>query len=545
MKRLLYLVLALVLITPTFGILAQEDTVLARIEEYSAAFPRGYGVISIDDLNVMLVEKPVVLLDVREVNEYEAGHLPESFNVPIRTLAQNLDLLPDLNADIVVICKGGARAMMAMTALHLLGYSNARTLRGGYDAWAGDEMPTTTEPFTVEPGVAPAFDPVVLEALDAFLSGLPQGFSLVTPANLAVDLAERDIILIDVRSQEEWDTAGYIEGAQHIWINEFINRRDEWPEDRNAEIVVYCAAAWRGSMALVFMELMGYTNVRTILGGLNAWIAAGLPVEGGAAAVTPAFDLAATITSTLAAMPATFNAVRVPDLAAELESGADLLLVDVRTADEYAEGHIEGAINVPMNEIMGRLDMLPDLNQNIAIYCGSGHRSALVMFALDMLGYTNVRSMLSGTAAWTRAELPLTQAAVEYTPGTAPAVDPAVFEAVSAYVSAIPTGYYAVRAADLNVELLENAPVLIDVRTDGEWAQGRIEGAIHIPLAAFMNRRAEWPQDLTTPIVIYDNPTHRSSIAMSIMRMLGYENVRVLGGGTGAWTAAELPLVTD
>jgi rhodanese-related sulfurtransferase len=544
MKRLLYLVLALVLITPTFGILAQEDTVLARMEEYSAAFPRGYGVISIDDLNVWMMEKPVVLLDVREVNEYEAGHIPESFNVPIRTLAQNLNLLPDLDAEIAVICKGGGRAMVAMTALHLLGYANARTLRGGFDAWAGDDMPVSMEGYTREAGVAPDFDPVLLAEVDAALSGLPQGFGFVPPANLSVELAEREIVLIDVRSQDEWNSNGYIEGAQHIWINEFVARRDELPENRDAEIVVYCAGGWRGSIAMVFMKLMGYTNVRNLAGGMYAWNAAGLPVEGGAAAV-PAFDLAAHIASVVAVMPATFNAVRIPDLAAELESGADLLLVDVRTADEYAEGFIEGAINIPMNEIMGRLDMLPDLNQNIVIYCGSGHRSALVMFALDMLGYTNVRSMLSGTNAWVRAELPLTQAAVEYTPGTAPAVDPAVLEAVSAYVNAIPAGYYAVRAADLNVELLENAPVLIDVRTDGEWAQGRIEGAIHIPLADFMNRRAEWPQDLTTAIVVYDNPTHRSSIAMSIMRMLGYENVRVLGGGTGAWTAAELPLVTD
>jgi rhodanese-related sulfurtransferase len=52
-----------------------------------------------------------------------------------------------------------------------------------------------------------------------------------------------------------------------------------------------------------------------------------------------------------------------------------------------------------------------------------------------------------------------------------------------------------------------------------------------------------WPQDLTASIVVYDNPTHRSSMALTMLRLMGYENVRVLGGGTGAWANAELPLV--
>ena len=51
--------------------------------------------------------------------------------------------------------------------------------------------------------------------------------------------------------------------------------------------------------------------------------------------------------------------------------------------------------------------------------------------------------------------------------------------------------------------------------------------------------------DLTAAIVIYDNPTHRSSMAMTILRMLGYENVRVLAGAVGGWTNAGQALVTE
>jgi rhodanese-related sulfurtransferase len=112
-------------------------------------------------------------------------------------------------------------------------------------------------------------------------------------------------------------------------------------------------------------------------------------------------------------------------------------------------------------------------------------------------------------------------------------------------MSAIPAGYYTVKAIDLQVELTQNPPFVIDVRTDGEWQQGFIEGSLHLNLSDFMTREADWPQALDTPIVIYDNPTHRSTMAMTLMRLLGYENVRVLAGGTTAWTNDQLPLVTE
>ncbi|MBZ0305444.1 MAG: hypothetical protein K8I82_05190, partial [Anaerolineae bacterium] len=391
MKKLVLLVMLFALVMPVFVVTAQEEGVVARLEAYNGSLPQGYGVTSVEDFNVLLAEKEMVLLDVREVAEYEAGHIPGSFNVPIRELGKNLDLMPDLNADIMVICKGGGRAMLAMTALNVLGYENARMLKGGYDAWAGEELPTTTDPFVPEAGTSPEIDPVILTVVDTYLSTLPEGFSMVAPADVAVELAENPPILIDVRSQEEWDKDGYIEGAQHIWINEFMSRQDEWPADKDANIVVYCGAGFRGGIATVMLELMGYSNVRNMTGGLGGWKVAELPVVG----VQPAeFSADAYLATYVAALPNTFNAVRVPDLAEEIASGTEMLLVDVRTADEYAEGHIEGALNIPINELTANLNLLPDLEQNIVVVCGSGHRSALGMAVLNLLGYKNVRSLI-------------------------------------------------------------------------------------------------------------------------------------------------------
>jgi rhodanese-related sulfurtransferase len=152
--------------------------------------------------------------------------------------------------------------------------------------------------------------------------------------------------------------------------------------------------------------------------------------------------------------------------------------------------------------------------------------------------------MMSGLGAWTKAELPVTDVPAEAAAGTAPAVDPTVFGLVDQFITGIPQGYYTVKAADLSAELIDNPPVLLDVRTDSEWANGYIEGATHLQLRDFMAKMSEWPQDKAASIVVYDNPTHRSSMALVLLKLMGYENVRVLGGGVGAWTAAELPLAT-
>lgn len=544
MKKFLFLFLIAMLVMPVWVATAQDTVIVERLEAYNSSLPKGNGTTSIEDFNTMLMEKEVVLLDIRQPEEFEVGHIPGSINIPIRELGQNLNLLPDLNADIMVICKVGGRSMLAMTALNVLGYSNARMLKGGYDAWVAAGMETTTEAVVPEAGTAPEIDPVIFEAVDTYLSTLPEGFSIVQAKDVAVELTENPPILIDVRSQEEWDKDGYIEGAQHIWITELMSRRDEWPADKNANIVLYCGGGFRGGIGTVIMELMGYTNVRNMWGGMGAWKAAELPFVGGETVEAAEFSLDQYLADYVSALPETFNAMRVQDLADAIAAGEEMLIVDVRTADEFAEGHIEGSINIPVNELTQSLNLLPNLDQNLVIVCGSGHRSAVAMTALNLLGYTNVRSMMSGISAWTKAELPVTDVVVEAEAGTAPTFAPDVMTVVDGFITDIPQGYYTVRAADLSAELIDNPPVLLDVRTDSEWSNGFIEGATHLQLRDFVASIGEWPQDKAAPIVIYDNPTHRSSMALVLMRLMGYENVRVLGGGVGGWTAAELPLAT-
>jgi phage shock protein E len=73
-------------------------------------------------------------------------------------------------------------------------------------------------------------------------------------------------------------------------------------------------------------------------------------------------------------------------------------LVDVRTPQEYAEGHAPGAVNVPVDEISGRAAELGGADTPIVVYCRTGRRSAIAVEALRALGYRRVYDLQRVTA---------------------------------------------------------------------------------------------------------------------------------------------------
>lgn len=553
MRKLAYWLLVLTMVLPLalpFGLaLAQEDTaVLDALQTYNDNLPPAYGNVSVADLSVELLENPdLTLIDVRQPEDYAAGHIEGAINIPIREVGKNLNLLPDLDAPIVTICGSSFRSPQVMTALQILGYTNVRNMAGGMRAWTDEGLAVSTEPVEPVTGEAPAgLNPEVLAAIDAALSGLPDSWGGVKAEDLNVEMTEKPLdLLIDVRTPEEW-AKGYIAGAVHMPLQGLMSYVDELPEAKDANIVVYCGVGHRGNIAATMLRTLGYTNIRNLSGGIGGWTTAGLPLEGAPEAeAAPAFDLNAALTGYFAGLPGSFNAIRVPDVAAAIATNPDLILVDVRTADEYADGHFAGAINIPITELTDHLDLLPNQDADIIVYCGSGHRSALGMMTLNLLGYNKALSMLGGMKAIADSAIPLVTEPTDVAAGAAPVIDPALLAAVDAYVKAIPAGYYTISADDLNVALVENPPAVIDVRTEAEVAKGKIEGAQFLTLSAFMASPDQWPQDLAAPVVIYDSDGHRSAMAMVAMQMLGYENVRSLGGGTKGWTAKNYPLVTE
>ena len=83
-----------------------------------------------------------------------------------------------------------------------------------------------------------------------------------------------------------------------------------------------------------------------------------------------------------------------------MDTEKDYVIIDARTEEEFAEGHIENAILIPEYEIKDRAEKeLPDKEQLILVYCRSGRRSKIASEELVKLGYTNVKEF-GGIIDW-------------------------------------------------------------------------------------------------------------------------------------------------
>ena len=88
---------------------------------------------------------------------------------------------------------------------------------------------------------------------------------------------------------------------------------------------------------------------------------------------------------------ATYTQISQDEAMQMMQDESDYLIVDVRRPDEFAEGHIAGAINVPNEEIRDEMpELLPDKEQLLLIYCRSGNRSKEASQKLADMGYTKV-----------------------------------------------------------------------------------------------------------------------------------------------------------
>ena len=84
----------------------------------------------------------------------------------------------------------------------------------------------------------------------------------------------------------------------------------------------------------------------------------------------------------------------------EYEAAPGGVLLDVRTPEEFREGHIPGAVNVPLHTMEKTANVVKDKDTPLFVYCRSGVRSRQAVSALQHMGYTHVKN-LGGIAAWT------------------------------------------------------------------------------------------------------------------------------------------------
>lgn len=121
-------------------------------------------------------------------------------------------------------------------------------------------------------------------------------------------------------------------------------------------------------------------------------------------------------------------------------------------------------------------------------------------------------------------------------------IDKPVVAAAERVFSAMPDDYFGVRPAVAQKEMSGEGTLVLDVREAAEFKAERIAAAKNIPIRQLARVMDTLPQNRAAPIIVYCRSGHRGAIALTVLRMAGYSNVRSLAGGLEAWKAAGLPL---
>ena len=123
------------------------------------------------------------------------------------------------------------------------------------------------------------------------------------------------------------------------------------------------------------------------------------PTATPATTITPEASPAAT-QEAAEAPKAEYRQLTAEQAKARMDSGDEVIILDVRTPEEYAQGHIPGAVLLPVSNITSdALELLPDKSAEILVYCRSGNRSRQAANALVDMGYTAVYDF-GGIGSW-------------------------------------------------------------------------------------------------------------------------------------------------
>jgi rhodanese-related sulfurtransferase len=299
-------------------------------------------------------------------------------------------------------------------------------------------------------------------------------------------------------------------------------------------LVVYDEAGELAELAAATLEAMGYSDVRALAGGFAAWRAAGRRVVQGLNVPSKVFG------------EQMLRALRTPEirgdeLAARLQHGDDLLVVDARTVEEYQRGCIPGAWSVPGGELVLRIaDLAPRPETTIVVHCGGRTRSYIGAESLRRMGLPNpVVALENGTMGWQLAGRELERGA-----GRFPAPPSAKSRALAALVAKRIVAEDGLRfASPAEVQALlgrrdrENVHVL-DVRTAEEFEAGHVAGAQWAPGGQAVQATDEHVAVRAATIVLACDGLVRSVMTAAWFKRMGFPNLAVLAGGLPAWRAA-------
>jgi hydroxyacylglutathione hydrolase len=194
-----------------------------------------------------LLDDGVIALDVRPGDQFAAAHVPGSVNIALSgQFATWAGTVLGLSARPVLIAESPEQLSEARLRLARVGIEDARGyLKDGIAGWKQAGFP---------------------------LAETPQISAHDLQRRLQTDKSR----VLDVRREPEWQ-AGHIEEAAWWPLDNFKVAAPEI--DRNAPVAVHCKSGYRSMIACSLLQRAGFRNVTNVVGGFDAWLLAGLPVE--------------------------------------------------------------------------------------------------------------------------------------------------------------------------------------------------------------------------------------------------------------------------
>lgn len=189
---------------------------------------------------------------------------------------------------------------------------------------------------------------------------------------------EAGALAIDTRSPDQF-AAGHVPDALHVYLRgSAFATRVGFVAPPAASLLLIVEDENDLHEVLTQLSVVGYDRVNGFLaGGMEAWRAAGLPVQA-------------------------LEQLSVEQLSRQR---GHLSVLDVRDPGEWEAGHLEGALHMPFYTIEQHLDRL-DATRPLAVICGSGQRSAIAASILQRHGFQHIFNVIGGMEAWEKAELP-------------------------------------------------------------------------------------------------------------------------------------------
>jgi len=346
---------------------------------------------------------------------------------------------------------------------------------------------------------------------------------------------------IDVREAGEYNSS-HIPGASLIPRRQLEFQMSLAVPYQGTRVILCDDDGRRANLAAATVERMGYRHVSVLDGGINRWVSQNYPTEWGMNVPSKDFGEKMEVVHHVPEIDAT-------ELHERITRGDKLVILDTRTPEEYQRFCIPGGRSVPGAELALRItDITKNLEPDttVIVNCAGRTRSIIGTRVLQRMGLKNVCGLKNGTSGWVLAGYQLETGGDRL---ALPSPSPQGLAAAEAYAARLARED---QVLSLDIPALQamlarraqEAVYCIDVRTQEEYAAGHIPGFRWFPGGQAVQRSDDVAMVRHCPIVFACDRVARATLTASWYRQMGFNEVYVVAGGTGAWVAGGLSLET-